>query len=103
VETPGLFSVMLQRRCQWGCMKTRKTVRLARTFFRQFMEKQMLEAPADAKLLPLAHGTKAIRLRDILQKGKIHVPDAACTTLQEKLIFCFYARPSFRLRMVVLF
>jgi hypothetical protein len=46
--------------------------------------------------LPLSHGTKAITLRDILAAGRIELPRDPCQVLKDRLIFTFYARPSYR-------
>src|ERR1043166_7996454 len=68
-----------------------------RPYFRRFMDRHLVAAPSDMKILPLAHGTKAILLRDILGAGKIELPDEPCRTLGERLIFTFYGRPSYRI------
>src|SRR5882672_10801104 len=68
----------------------------ARKFFRRFIDLHAVTAPTDMQLLPLTHGTKAIKLRDILTAGRIELPREPCQVLKEKLIFTFYARPSYR-------
>jgi hypothetical protein len=68
----------------------------ARTYFRRFVDDHLVEAPADLKTLPLAHGTRTIFIRDVLAAGEIALPDKPCKTLRKKLIFSFYGRPSYR-------
>jgi hypothetical protein len=70
--------------------------RKSRQFFRKFVEAHLNEAPADMKSLPLNHGTKALVLRDIIAAGRIQLPLEPCRVLDERIIFTFYGRPSYR-------
>jgi hypothetical protein len=64
-------------------------------FFWNFVEK--LPLPAEGTpALPLTHGTKAIRLRAIIEAGSIQLPNEPCRTLGERLIFTYYGKTSFR-------
>lgn len=67
-----------------------------RQFFRKFVEEHLGEAPTTMNSLPLNHGTKALILRDILAAGRIQIPAEPCRVLDERIIFTFYGRPSYR-------
>lgn len=67
-----------------------------RTFFRNFVTSMPGALSGHSQLLPITHGTKSLLLRDILLENNISPSSTNCDVLNEKLIFTFYGRPSYK-------
>lgn len=75
--------------------KSGKIATVPRLFFSRYVASVKMPPGFDSRFLPLAHGTSAIKLRDILAEGFIRMPTQACDTLKQRLVFSFYGRPSY--------
>ena len=68
-----------------------------RTFFRDFISSKILPEDHSVRSLPLLHGAKAIRVRDIIETGALET-GPECSVLKQNLIFTFYGRPAYKVR-----